>query len=89
MGTSVTDQYTAVYEMCHKLPWPLAPRVFPVLLVSGKTDASGFVVVQVPVSVELLPGAFYSNGRNRRDGDGALERRKVVLGYGRTCRGIR
>ena len=66
--------------MCHKLPWPLAPRVFPVLLVSAKTDSSGFVVVQVPVSIESLAESFYSNGRNLRGGDSSLKRRKPVLG---------
>lgn len=67
--------------MCHKLPWPLAPRVFPVLLVSAKTNISDFIVVQVPVSIEALPEAFYSNGRNLRVEDGALKKRKPVLGY--------
>lgn len=89
MGAAVADTCAAVYEMCHKLPWPLAPRVFPVLLVSAKTEVAGFVVVQVPVSIEALPGAFYSNGRNVREGVGVLERRKVVRGYGRTCRAVR
>lgn len=69
-----------VYEMCHKLPWPLAPRVFPVLLVSAKTDSSSFIVVQVPVSIESLPESFYSNGRKLREGANTLKRRKPVLG---------
>ena len=69
--------------MCHKLPWPLAPRVFPVLLVSAKTE-DGFIVVQIPVSIESLPASFYSNGRNLREGHSALEKQKPVLGYRHT-----
>lgn len=67
--------------MCHKLPWPLAPRVFPVLLVSAKTDTFDFIVVQAPVSLEALPESFYSNGRNLREEDSTLKRKKPVLGY--------
>jgi len=68
--------------MCHKLPGPLAPRVFPVLLVSAKTNISDFIVVQVPVSLDALPESFYSNGRNLREEDSTLKKRKPVLGYG-------
>lgn len=69
-----------VYEMCHKLPFPLLPRVFPVLLVTAKTGRHSFVVVQIPVDIKSLPEAFYSNGRNRREGDSALKRKTPVLG---------
>ncbi|KAI9880659.1 MAG: hypothetical protein M1830_001663 [Pleopsidium flavum] len=69
-----------IYEMCHKLPWPLSPRVFPVLVVTAKTDRSGFIVVQIPASVESLPDSFYSNGRNLHEGDSALKKKRPVLG---------
>ncbi len=58
----------------------MSPRVFPVLVVTAKTDRFSFIVVQIPVSVESLPDAFYSNGRNVREGDSALTRKKSVLG---------
>lgn len=66
--------------MCHKLPWPLSPRVFPVLVVTAKTDKSSFIVVQIPVSIESLPDSFYSNGRNIREGDSVVKQKKPVLG---------
>lgn len=70
-----------VYEMCHKLPFPLSTRVFPVLVITAKTGTDDFIVVQIPVNVESLPEAFYSNGRNVRDGDSALKRKRPVLGF--------
>lgn len=66
--------------MCHKLPFPLLPRVFPVLLVTAKTGQHAFVVVQMPVNIKSLPEAFYSNGRNGREGDSLLKRKAPVLG---------
>jgi hypothetical protein len=73
-----------VYEMCHKLPFPLAPRVFPVLVITAETGAAEFVVVQIPVNLESLPEAFYSNGRNLKEGRSALQKKKPVLGYVRS-----
>lgn len=70
-----------VYEMCHKLPFPLAPRVFPVLVITAETGVAEFVVVQIPVNLESLPEAFYSNGRNLKEGRSALQKEKPVLGY--------
>lgn len=67
--------------MCHALPWPLAPRVFPILLVTAKVGKFGFVVVQVPVTIGPLSESFYSNGRNIREGDNVLQRKKPILGY--------
>lgn len=67
--------------MCHKLPFPMATRVFPVLVVTAKTGASGFIVVQIPVHIKSLAHAFYSNGRNVQEGNSSLKRKKPVLGY--------
>ena len=67
--------------MCHKLPFPMAPRVFPVLVTTAQTGAAEFVVVQIPVNLESLPEAFYSNGRNLKEGRSALQMKKPVLGY--------
>ena len=59
----------------------MAPRVFPVLVVTAQTGARQFIVVQIPVNLESLPEAFYSNGRNLKEGTSALQRKKPVLGY--------
>lgn len=67
--------------MCHKLPFPLSTRVFPVLVITAKKGSQGFVVVQVPVNIASLPEALYSNGRNLREGDSGLKRKKPTLGY--------
>lgn len=69
-----------VYEMCHKLPFPLAPRVFSVLVVHAMTGPAGFVVVQVPINLKALSVSFYSNGVNARQGDSAVKRKKPVFG---------
>ncbi|KAL9603369.1 MAG: hypothetical protein Q9219_001231 [cf. Caloplaca sp. 3 TL-2023] len=69
-----------IFEMCHKLPFPLSPRVFSVLVITAKTGAQDFVVVQLPIDIESLPEAFYSNGRNVKEGDSSLKRRKPILG---------
>lgn len=71
----------AVFEMCHKLPFPLSTRVFPVLVITAKTGTHDFIVVQIPVNVESLPEAFYSNGRNLKEGDSSLKRKKPILGF--------
>ncbi|KAL8971636.1 MAG: hypothetical protein Q9183_000959 [Haloplaca sp. 2 TL-2023] len=74
-----------VYEMCHKLPFPLMPRVFPVLIISATTNLTpnpdDFIVVQIPVDIRNLPEAFYSNGRNQLEGDTSIKRKKVVIGF--------
>ena len=66
--------------MCHKLPAMLANRVFPVLVLTAKRGRHAFIVVQIPVDVSSLTAAMYSNGRNLKEGDCALKRRKPVLG---------
>ena len=69
-----------VYEMCHELPFPLSPRVFSILVVTAKTGRFDFIIAQIPVDIRSLPEAFYSNGRNIREGDSALKRKKTILG---------
>ena len=60
-----TNISMSLREMCHQMPFPLYPRVFPVLVVTarGPTDKSS-IVAQIPVDISKLPGALYSNGRN-------------------------
>ena len=69
-----------VYEMSHKLPFPLLPRVFPVLIITSRTGRSGFIVVQIPINLKALPESFYSSGRNQTQGDTAVKRKRPVLG---------
>ena len=71
---------STVYEMCHQLPFPLWPRVFPVLVITAKTGRFEFIVVQMAVDIHSLPEAFYSNGRNIQEGDSAVKRKKPVSG---------
>lgn len=66
--------------MCHKLPFPLAPRVFPVLVVHALTGQDGFVVVQVPINLKKLSVSFYSNRVNEKQGDSVVKRKKPVFG---------
>ena len=67
--------------MAHKLPPPLQPRVFPVLVVTAKTGRDGFIIVQIPINLQSLPESFYSSGRNQKEGDSAVKKKKPVLGY--------
>ena len=59
----------------------LSNRVFPVLVVTAKKGKHSFVIVQIPVDISGLETAMYSNGRNLREGDSALKRKKPILGY--------
>ncbi|KAL8731751.1 MAG: hypothetical protein Q9166_003198 [cf. Caloplaca sp. 2 TL-2023] len=70
----------SVFEICHKLPFPLSTRVFPVLVVTAMTGTQDFIVVQLPIKLDTLPEAFYSNGRNLKEGDNALRRKKPIPG---------
>ena len=67
--------------MCHKLPFPLLPRVFPELVVTAKTGPFSFIVVQIPVNINSLQEAFYSSGRNLKEGDTDVKRKSPVIGY--------
>ncbi|KAK5165931.1 uncharacterized protein LTR77_008855 [Saxophila tyrrhenica] len=52
------DVHAGVYEMCHKIPPPLNNRVFSVLVITGKKEKE-FLVVQIPVGTQGLPGVKY------------------------------
>ena len=71
--------------MCHKLPWPLQPRVFSVLVIEFRPmDPLLFFVVQLPVDLSEFDGPTYSNGRvqaQRGDEASKVERRPCVIGY--------
>jgi len=70
----------SVVEMAHKIPFPLLNRVFAVVVVSGK-NKDGFVVVQVPVRLEAVQAARYSNGANKKDASlKGLQKKGVVIG---------
>lgn len=69
-----------IYEMCHKLPFPLSPRVFPELVVTARTGPLSFIIVQIPVNINSLQEAFYSSGRNLKEGDTELKRKRPVMG---------
>lgn len=81
----------SIFEMGHKIPTPLAPRVFSVLVVRGKPsasrppiqnirDANGFVTAQIPVDLSQCQAAFYANGRHLTEGEDAVKKAKVVMG---------
>ena len=71
------------------MPVGLDPRVFSVLVITAKTastqlDAASsspqdFIVVQIPIDIRALPGAFFSNGKNLTEGTQSLEKKKPVL----------
>ncbi|CAF9925994.1 MAG: hypothetical protein HETSPECPRED_006224 [Heterodermia speciosa] len=83
------DVKMSIYEMSHKLPFPLLPRVFPVLIITSRTGAGGFIVVQIPINLKALPESFYSSGRNQTQGDTSVKRKRPVLGvYTSIERGI-
>ena len=71
--------------MCHELPFPLLPRVFPLLVVTAKTGRTSSLIIQIPVDLTTLDQAFYSNGRNLREGDSKIKRKRPILGYGLLC----
>ena len=69
-----------VVEMAHRIPFPLYNRVFAVVVVTGK-NSDGFVVVQVPVRLEGVPAARYSNGAHKKDASlKGLQKKGVVVG---------
>ncbi|KAI4253911.1 MAG: hypothetical protein L6R42_007402 [Xanthoria sp. 1 TBL-2021] len=70
-----------VFEMCHKLPFPLSTRVFPVLVITATTGEQDFIVVQLPVEIGTIQEAFYSNGRNLTEGSSALKRKRPIMGF--------
>lgn len=48
---------------------------------TAKTGPFSFIVVQIPVNVSSLHEAFYSSGRNLKEGDTEIKRKRPVLGY--------
>lgn len=76
----------AVYEMVHKIPFPLDNRVFSVIVVTALTGGAGtgaeegFVVAQVPVDLRGVPEAIYTNGTNKKEGGNAEQRKTVTIG---------
>ena len=69
-----------VYEMCHAIPPPLQPRCFSVLVCTAATSETSFIAVTVPVDLKSSPAAFYSNGRNTKEGSDTQHRKKTVMG---------
>lgn len=66
--------------MGHRIPAPLANRVFATLVVRAFTRAGAFVIAQIPVDISKLPEAKYSNGSNRTKGDNEEQKQKVIIG---------
>ncbi|KAL8768101.1 MAG: hypothetical protein Q9209_005564 [Squamulea sp. 1 TL-2023] len=75
------DITMGIFEICHKLPFPLSPRVFSVPLITAKTGSENFIVVQLPVEIGSVQEAFYSNGRNLEEGSSALKRMRPIRGF--------
>jgi hypothetical protein len=60
------DVHASIMEMVHKIPAPLNKRVFPVLVITAVKSnppspqpGASFLVVQIPVATQGLPGAKY------------------------------
>ncbi|KAL8781148.1 MAG: hypothetical protein Q9213_006148 [Squamulea squamosa] len=51
-----------------------------ILVITAKTGSEEFIVVQLPVEIGSVQGAFYSNGRNLKEGSSALKRKKPIRG---------
>ncbi|KAL1643496.1 hypothetical protein SLS58_004856 [Diplodia intermedia] len=82
LGGTYTDVTMDVYEMCHNPSALITNRAFPVVVITAKTDSEGFVVIQIPVNLSVFPNGdvLYANGRNRREADTALRRKKTTPG---------
>lgn len=86
MGRKVDDWEKVdmdVYEMAHKMPPPLANRVFSVLVVKAKNTTRrppSLIVVQIPLEIAKLPLALYANGRHKQDGDTAQKKKDITMG---------
>lgn len=75
-----THATMSIYEMCHKLPSPASPRCFPVLVMTASVSPDEFIAVTLPVDITHFEKAFYSNGRNQREGTSSQSRKSVTLG---------
>ena len=47
---------------------------------AAAADGDGFIVVQIPLDIKSVPAAFYSNGRNIKEGLSPEKRKEVVIG---------
>ena len=70
----------AVYEQAHSVQFPLGPRVFPTLVLVARDSPSSFITIQVPVNLDNVSAAKYSNGTHRTSGKNAQEKKKAVIG---------
>lgn len=68
--------------MVHKLPFPLQPRNFSVMVISAKsTTVTQSLTAQIPIDLRSAPGARYVNGSNQKmDSLSSEQRRSTVLG---------
>ncbi|RDI82381.1 hypothetical protein Vi05172_g7729 [Venturia inaequalis] len=69
-------------EMCHELP-VVVNRVFATLVLTAKyVQGQGFIVVQIPLDLQGVEAAIYSNHTNttHKDSDTAQKKKKVVVG---------
>ena len=64
--------------MCHKIPAPLQPRCFSVLVCTASTSPTSFIAVTVPV--ELGDLGYYATGKNVQSETDAQRRKQVVVG---------
>lgn len=83
-GLASSPKYThvtmSIYEMCHKLPSPAAPRCFPVLVLTASVSADEFIAVTLPVNISNYAGSFYSNKKNQKEGSDHQSRKSVTIG---------
>ena len=77
---SYTSITMSIYEMCHAIPPPLAPRCFPVLVLTASTSPTSFIAVTIPLDLSLLKSSFYTSGRNTSEGIDAQHSKSVILG---------
>jgi hypothetical protein len=69
----------AVHEMLHKLPYPLKPRVFPVLVVTAFIEPRAFIIVQIPIEASEL--AYISESIYCKVGKEAVPGRYASVEY--------
>ena len=80
LGGKYSSITMSVYEMCHAIPPPLQPRCFPVLVLTASTSPTAFLAVTIPLDLTTLPSAFYSSGRNSKEGSDQQQRKTPVMG---------
>jgi hypothetical protein len=81
----ITDYLATVVEMCHNIPPPLNNRVFPTLVVTGRSTTSAttspsFLVVQMPVGdISKVDQAMYSNSKHKESTD-SQKKKNITFG---------